>query len=627
MEALRYLGEVSLYWLLLYVCYWLLLRKHTFFGWNRAYLLGALLASFALPLLQYPEAAPVAPQAMYVVDAVPAVVIRPETSVVSTSASPDWSQPDWTQWVWLVYALGVVGMSIRLYRYLRQLFRFIRQGETIEMEGYTLVLMNDDKRSGGRRPGAPVGSFSFLKWVVISRNDYEHHFDTILSHELVHVQQRHSLDILLVELLRALFWFNPVLILYKRSLQQVHEYLADQQATNRDRYASFLVAYSLNTPVAVLTNHFFNSSLLKDRIQMLYKNRDSRWSLGKYLTILPLIGLVLMLSAAHERLALIPEESVTSILFPTVVPDKPGPVSVPQGGSLPEATPLPAPVQEEKTTVTGTVLNAQTNQPLPGANVVVTGSTAGTTTTGPDGKFELKEVPLNSSLAVSHVGYETLKVNVTKKNQVLRIALKRQEQPLEEITIVTYPIAQIKASSADTSALPTRDGEVYRLVEQMPEFPGGIKEMYMYLAKKIRYPTEARDKRIQGKVFISFVVSERGSIREPRITKGLGAGIDEEALRVVLNMPAWKPAMQNGQPVSVVYTLPIQFTIEEDDVKENKEKRQGSATGFLNYKLDDAVDFALPTRLPDNIPIGLSPIHTSRSSSTIIIESENLKKE
>ncbi|GAB3170267.1 TonB family protein [Telluribacter humicola] len=600
MEALRYLGEVSLYWLLLYTCYWLLLRKHTFFGWNRAYLLGALLASFAFPLLQYPEAAPVAPQAVYVMAAVPAVVIRPEASVVSTSASPDWSQPDWTQWVWMAYAMGVVGMSMRLYRYLRRLFRFIRQGETIEMEGYTLVLMNNDC----------VGSFSFLNWVVMSRNDYEHHFDTILSHELVHVQQRHSLDILLVELLRALFWFNPILILYKRSLQQVHEYLADQQATNRDRYASFLVAYSLNTPVAVLTNHFFNSSLLKDRIQMLYKNRNSRWSLGKYLTILPLIGLVLMLSAAHERLSYSLKESNPVSISANTPADIPSP-------NLKNTLPLIS-EQEEKTTVRGTVLSAQTNQPLRGALVALARSGL---PTNDEGQFKFEEVPIPTTLTISHVGYQTVKVNVTKKNQVLRVVLKRQEQPLDEIVVTTYP-----TTKPYNPIHSNREG-IPELVEQMPEFPGGIQEMYKYLAQNIRYPAEAKEKRVQGKVLVSFVVGERGAIRDPKITKGLGAGIDEEALRVVLNMPAWQPAKQDRRPVPVVYTLPIQFTIEEDEIRESKEKRQGSATGFLNYKLDDAVDFMLPTRLPDNIPIGLSPIHTSKSSSTIVIESENLKKE
>ncbi|HEV7346812.1 TonB family protein [Telluribacter sp.] len=608
MEALMYLGEVSLYWLLLYACYWLLLRQHTFFRWNRAYLLGALLVSFGLPLVQYPEAAPVMPQAVYVVAAVPAVVISPEAGAASTA-----SFPDWTQWVWAVYALGVLYMSIRLYRYLRNLFSFIRQGESIELDSCTLVLINTNQIGSFQ-----IGSFSFLKWVVISRSDYEHHFDTILNHELVHVQQRHSLDVLLVEVLRVLFWFNPVLILYKQSLQQVHEYLADQQAPNRDRYAEFLVAYALDTPVAVLTNHFFNSSLLKDRIKMLYKNRNSRWSLGKYLTILPLLGLVLMLSAAHERLSNSLEEGTSPISISAGTPaDTPLP-------NLENTPPLIS-EQEEKTTIKGTVLNAQTNQPLPGATVVTVGSTTGTTT-GPAGQFELKEVPLNSSLAVSYIGYETQQVKVTKKNQVLRVALKRQEQKLDELVIVSYPTAQIKASPADTTIPQNGDAKVFTVVEQMPEFPGGLQEMYKYLARNIKYPSEAKDERVQGKVLVSFIVSERGAIRQPKITKGLGAGIDEEALRVVLTMPSWKPAKQNGQPVPVMYTLPIQFTIEEDEVQENKEKRQGSATGFLNYKLDDAVDFALPTRLPDNLPIGLSPVHSSRSSSTTIYKSQSYFK-
>jgi TonB family protein len=602
MEALRYLGEVSLYWLLLYGCYGLLLRRHTFFGWNRAYLLGSLLGAFVLPLLQYPEAAPVMPPVAYVVATVPAVVISP-------AAESTTSLPPWTQWVWAVYALGVVGRGTLLYRQLRQLFMFIRRGETLKLEGYTLVLLDS----------SAVGSFSFLHWVVISRRDYEQHFDTILSHELVHVRQRHSLDVLLVEVLRVLFWFNPILLFYKKSLQEVHEYLADREATHRDRYAGFLLSYALGAPVATLTNHFFTSSLLKDRIKMLYKNRDSRWSLGKYLVALPLIGLVLMLTAARERLTIAIEESTGTRKASAAAPaDAPVPLS--------EPPPLSKTTQTETTTVKGTILDAQTNQPLPNATVLIVLTTVGTNT-GPEGQFELTKVPLGSSLAVSYLGYESARMEVTKKNQVLRILLKKREQPLEELVVTGYPSSAISSAAADTLR-PLQSGEeVYMVVEQMPEFPGGTTELFKYLAQNIRYPAEAREKRVQGKVFVSFTVSERGAIREPKVTKGLGAGIDEEALRVVLNMPAWKPAKQSGRPAAVQYLLPIQFLLEEEKVEENKEKRQGNTTRAINYKLDNAVDFMVPTRLPTNVPIGTSPVHPPKSNVTLIFKSQSTIKE
>ncbi|GGN10447.1 hypothetical protein GCM10010967_52890 [Dyadobacter beijingensis] len=281
METIIYIGKVSLYWVLLYACYWLMLRKHTFFQGNRTYLITSLLAALFLPQIIYPESAPELP-VMYQVSA--------ETFTVSAAKT------ETTGWTWThalagVYALGLLIALSHLIREIARLIRYLRSGEVIELEDCTIVLIDSNQ----------VGSFSFLKWIVINRSDYEHHFDAILRHEMVHTQQRHSLDILLVEVLRAIFWFNPVLLLYKRSLQEIHEYLADAQAPNREHYARFLVAYALNAPVASLTNHFFKPSQIKNRIQMIYKNRTSKWMLGTYVVAATLIGTSALFVAGCEN--------------------------------------------------------------------------------------------------------------------------------------------------------------------------------------------------------------------------------------------------------------------------------------------------------------------------------------
>ncbi len=570
---MSYLAQVSLYWLLLYGCYWLVLRHHTFFVWNRAYLLGSLLGAFALPLVPYPDLAPPVPRIVYEMATLP-----PETmTIVETqqvaSLPLDVAAPfPWMEVLWVIYALGVLVMAIRLFRHLCQVRAFIQQGTSLDMDGYRLYLLDDDR----------AGSFSFLNNIVINRTDYAENLDTILNHELVHVRQRHSWDILLVEVLRVLFWFNPVLILYKRSLQQIHEYLADREAAlPRDRYASFLMQYAFHTSVPDLTNQFFTSSFVKNRITMLYKNKNSKWALGKYLTIVPLIGLVLMLTAARERVADALETTTHTLASPDAwIAELPG---VPQA---------------ETTTVKGTVRSSKTKELLPGANVIVAGTTRGTTTDA-NGAFELKEVPLDSKLAISYVGYDTRVVEVTKKNQAVNVVLQWQQNALENVVVVAYPpIAGLKpqAGAESTPSGSGKDG--FTVVEQMPEFPGGVQEMYKFLARNIRYPSDAVRNDLEGKVVITFTVSEKGRIRDPQVTKRLGDGTDEEALRVVLNMPCWKPAKQNGLPVAMEYVLPIQFKLEKPDPKEDKEKRQGNAT-FLNYqmpefKFENSFDMGLP---------------------------------
>ncbi len=193
--------------------------------------------------------------------------------------------------IWSIYTLGALFMAFKLFINIRQLNQFLTDGELIELEDCKIILIDSNR----------IGSFSFLKWIVVNRNDYENHFDPILRHEMVHMQQWHSVDILLVELLKIIFWFNPLLFLYKKSLQEVHEFLADYEAPNRENYATFLVSYALNAPIVSLTNHFYKPSQIKTRIQMIYKNRSSKWLLSTYLLAATIITTVAVFVAGCER--------------------------------------------------------------------------------------------------------------------------------------------------------------------------------------------------------------------------------------------------------------------------------------------------------------------------------------
>lgn len=105
-------------------------------------------------------------------------------------------------------------------------------------------------------------------------------------------------------------------------------------------------------------------------------------------------------------------------------------------------------------------------------------------------------------------------------------------------------------------------GEIFYVVESMPEFPGGEAKIYEYLANTLQYPTQAREAGIQGRVFLTFVVEKDGLITDVRVLRGIGGGCDEEAVRVVENMPKWTPGKQRGIPVRVQFNLPIKFTLQ-----------------------------------------------------------------
>jgi protein TonB len=117
------------------------------------------------------------------------------------------------------------------------------------------------------------------------------------------------------------------------------------------------------------------------------------------------------------------------------------------------------------------------------------------------------------------------------------------------------------AAAAQTHSFPsdTTAGVVYKEVEQMPEFPGGLKGLQQYLSSNLKYPRAAKRAKVTGTVFVGFVVDRNGLIKDAQVLKGIGYGCDEEVQRVVMAMPAWKPGVQDGQTVAVRYALPVQF--------------------------------------------------------------------
>jgi TonB family protein len=524
METLIYLGKVNLYWILLYTCYHLILRKHTFFQLNRLFLLGSLLLAFLLPLIIYPATAPPVP-VIYEVSA--------ESITISYDTREDPSLLTWTNLAWIIYAFGVLFSAFRVMRQIFGLTNYIKQGELIDLDGCTLILIDSNE----------VGSFSFLKWIVINRNDYAHHFDAILRHEMVHTQQWHSADILLLEITKTIFWFNPVLLLYKHAIQEVHEFLADSQAPNKETYARFLLSYALNAPGASLTNHFFKTSQVKNRIQMIYKSRSSKWMLGSYLIALATIGAVAMFVAGCEQKG---KSSVSGEV-----------ISTHEGG-----------------VVSGVITDEKGNA-LPGANVLVNGVERGTSTNS-NGKFEL-DVPPNGELVVSFPEFKTQIVQIGDVSKVISIQLDKGDGsvtltgPVKEHTLEYHePATEINGK------------KIFTVVEKQPEFQGGIGKMYEFLANNIQYPEAASRADVSGKVFVSFVVTETGEIHNVQVLKGIGFGCDEEAVRVVKAFPKWIPGSHDGVPVNVKYNLPINFVLEEKN------------TTFLKTKKNSKNPIAIP---------------------------------
>jgi TonB family protein len=136
---------------------------------------------------------------------------------------------------------------------------------------------------------------------------------------------------------------------------------------------------------------------------------------------------------------------------------------------------------------------------------------------------------------------------------------------------------------------------VYNIVEQMPEFPGKEKAMMEFVTHNIHYPEEAKEKGIEGRVFVGFVVEKDGSINEVKVLKGIGHGCDEEAVRVVKSMPKWKPGMQKGKPVRVHYQMPFFFKLSDNQPKQPVKK---SSVSKVDMKPDKNGVYQIVEEMP-----------------------------
>lgn len=107
------------------------------------------------------------------------------------------------------------------------------------------------------------------------------------------------------------------------------------------------------------------------------------------------------------------------------------------------------------------------------------------------------------------------------------------------------------------------DDAVFVVVEKSPEFPGGDDSLYAFIGRNIKYPEAAKKNKIEGRVFVTFVIEKDGQVSNAKILRDIGGGCGEEAIRVVKNMPKWKPGTQRGNPVRVQFNLPIMFQLEK----------------------------------------------------------------
>ena len=549
MSFAHYLLQVNLYLIVFYTFYKLLLDKETYFILNRIYLVAAGILSAGIPFIRL-EWITTQEAAKQVYTSVNWDTVLEQATIITD----DKSVLTWVNAFVFIYFAGVLFFLGRLVFNL-----FAVKG-----------LINSAK-SGS--------AFSFFSQKVI---DQDLPLANVIDvHEDAHIRQWHTVDILFFEVLGILTWINPIIYLYKKSIKNIHEFLADQLAAeyqgDKAEYAMLILSQSFRIAPNSLTNGFFDKSLIKKRIFMLHKEKSKKTAIFKYGIFIPLFAILIVFSSAtirkNEKLMaisdqipleipiemvqkmvtnndLVTQESSKSIISPSI--DKP------EGNWNAfyrfMGRSIKYPSDAQKNNVHGTTqvkFTLQSNKIKNLSSVIDLGDGCDEEVMKallsykgfkdlPDGKYTLK------------VGFRLSDRDY--RNKIAKILALKGYQQLSDITVSGYSKPYLNNEEAE---------KVYDFVsiEKQPEYPGGITKFYEYLGKNIKYPKMAVDNNVSGKVFLSFIVERDGKLTDIQITRGLGSGTDEEAIRVIKDSPKWNPGLSEGKAVRVKYNINVNFTL------------------------------------------------------------------
>ena len=512
-----------------YLFYRLLLSRETFHRFNRIALLGILILSCAIPFVEVTMKEPMeVSQQLLTWEELLLMANLNRTATIETAPE---SVITWREALLMVYLLGIVFFFLRNVWSLTRMLRLIK-GSTLVRQENGITLITHQKE---------IAPFSWMKFVVISEKDLKENGEEILTHEYAHIRKRHSIDLLIADICIFFQWFNPASWLLKQELQNIHEFEADEsviaQGIDAKKYQLLLIKKAVGTRLYSMANSF-NHSSLKKRITMMIRKKSNPWARVKYLYVLPLATVAVTVFARPEVSQ--PLEEISNVK----VSDLSDAMKTYTDKNQQNNQSAP----DKKIRLSMKVVD-ETGQPVPQATVVITNTSNGTLTDD-DGHFSL-EVGEDQSLWISYVGMES-------KNISVKDCIKQTDKTIR-LTSATSELDLTVSPSAPKPAV--QNGETFTVVEQMPEYPGGMKALMGYLAENIQYPAECQKAGIQGRVIVQFVVKADGSLDNFEIKRSVNPLLDAEALRVIKTTPKWKPGTQHGKPVDVKFTIPVTFSL------------------------------------------------------------------
>jgi beta-lactamase regulating signal transducer with metallopeptidase domain len=349
MSWLHYLLEANIYLGVFYMLYFILLNKETYYKLNRAYLLCTPVLSYIIPLIQIGSLKSYEDGGQVVATVIYNPALHQNTQTTATYFT--------LQNVLIYgYIAGATIMLILFILKISQLLKLTRTQKSLLNNKYQLVKVDDTNTA-----------FSFFNYVFIGENVLGS--DTMIRHELVHIDQKHSHDIVFLELIKIINWFNPFVYLLQRSLKTVHEYIADEHTAAYENdvltYSSFLVSNAYGLSGSSISNSFFNYNLLKKRIIMLNQKRSGNLARLKYLLVIPVCGGLLCMSTlafskSYGWITVLPAKKSSVLELPVT---KNGDTIVRLKVATGKKIPPPAPPRKAKAIDTIKIMNVNLSEP------------------------------------------------------------------------------------------------------------------------------------------------------------------------------------------------------------------------------------------------------------------------
>jgi bla regulator protein blaR1 len=285
---IHYILQTVAFQLLFLVAYDLFLKKETFFNTNRFYLLITVILSLLLPVVQIAAIRNSIPQE-YMIQ-LPAVIISANPSEIVITMAKSFMGIELTlQNLWL--SGGILSLSFFSFK-IYKLFKLKRTGSTMRFDNFSIVKL----------PGTSA-AFTFFRNIFLGEDLSGIQKKSILIHEKVHVTQKHSWDLLFFEILKVVFWFNPLVYIFQKRMAVLQEYIADRHVTthrtHKEYYQEMLSQIFLTHKISFI-NTFFNHSLIKNRIVMLQKSKSKKIAQLKYLLLIPVVAGMLIYSSCSE---------------------------------------------------------------------------------------------------------------------------------------------------------------------------------------------------------------------------------------------------------------------------------------------------------------------------------------